>query len=258
MPSAIALAGLDAATESNFSPKPSITNVISVMDEGFLPGYYSKLVAEHAIDNIESYRYQLGKFGRDIAVGALKAIPNRPNPASAIGDEVHNAIDRMFAEGEVTPDDELSTTTARQMFRQWRHFYETEKPEVVATEYTVWSYKHGYAGTGDLLVKWRGQLWIWDTKTGNRVYPKTAMQCVALAKADVILAPSGEEVPMPEVERLGVLHVRPRSVRLYDLLHPEEAFAAFLGLKSAFDWRRFSKESTIPQRPLAEAQLKAS
>lgn len=240
-----------------WQPNPSITNIIGMMDEGFLPGFYAKLVATHAVENFESIRFMAEKFGPQTAIGALKAIPTRPHPAAAIGDEVHDAIDKMAC-GTIAADAEFSTLTARQMFRQWRYFYETERPEILASEYTVWSYTHGYAGSGDLLWKWRDAVWIIDTKTGNRVYPKVAMQCAALARADVIVSDDGHESPMPKTDKLGVMHVRPRSVKVYELQHAEQAFSAFLGLKAAFDWRRAWKESSIPEQPVAATEQRAS
>lgn len=256
-PSAIGLIGVEPGSEGPYAPKPSVTNIIRIMDEGFLPNHYAKLVAEHAVNNLDAIRYSVEKFGPDIAVGSLKAVPSRPNPAAAIGDEVHDAIDD-YVHGTIRDPALFSTTTARQMFAQFKNFMEVEKPEVLASEFTIWSYKHGYAGTGDLLWKWRDLVWLVDSKTGNRCYPKVAMQCGALAMGCVILDASGNELPMPHTDKLGAFHIRPRSAKLYELQHPNEAFAAFLGLKTVFDWMRFFKESTIPDVPLVRTELRAA
>lgn len=255
MTSTIGMLGQDPKGEGPYTPRPSITNILSVMDEGFLPGHYAKLVAEHAVQNFGSIKFMAEKFGTQTAVNALKAIPSRPNPAAAIGDEVHEAID-LLTYGTITT--EFATTTARQMFAQYRHFLSEEKPEILASEFTVWSYKHGYAGTGDQLVRWRDGVWVWDTKTGRSCYPKVGMQCAAMANADVMLDAQGNEHPIPKVDKIGVLHVRPRSVKLYELQHPNEAFQAFLGLKACFDWRRFHKDSTIPETPAVRTEFRAA
>lgn len=232
------------------APKPSVTNVIKVMDEGFLPGYHAKLVAEHAVSHLDAIRDTVAKFGDAVAIGALKAVPSQPHPAGPIGDEVHAAIDK-FHEGEPIP--ELTTITARRMFARYLGFVAEHKPEVIRTEFTCWSYKYGYAGTGDLLWRFRGGIWIVDTKTGARVYPKVAMQNAALANADVIITADGDEIPMVQVDKIGCLHVRPMSARLYELQHADMAFAAFLGLKTVFDWMRYHKELTVPEVPILEA-----
>lgn len=225
------------------------------MDEGFLPGFYAKLVAIHAVENLDSVKATISKFGPDVAIGQLKAVPSQPHPNAAIGDEVHDAID-AWVHGREIP--ELTTVTAKHMFEQWLHFMEKESPEIVATEFTVWSYKYGYAGTGDLLWKYQDALWLVDTKTGQNIWPKVAMQCTALAKADVILDGDGTERPMPKVSRYGGMHIRPRSAKLYELQYADEAFEAFLALKTAFDWTRFYRDSTLPQEPLAITQFKAA
>lgn len=255
MTTTIGLAGQDSEGEGPYTPRPSVTNIISVMDKGFLPRLYAKMVAEHAVQNLDAIRYQVQTFGPQIAIGALKAVPSKPNPAAAIGDEVHNAID-LLARGEIVS--EFATTTARQMFAQYRHFIAEEQPQIIASEFTVWSYTYGYAGTGDLLWKWRDWLWVVDNKTGNRCYPEVAMQTVALSEADVILDDQGNERPMPKADKIGVLHVRPRSVRLYELQNPAEAFKAFLGLKAAFDWRRFYSGSTVPETPVSKTEFRLS
>lgn len=256
MTTAIGMAGQDPKGEGPYTPRPSITNILSVMDEGFLPEYYAKLVAEHAVQNFGSIRFMAEKFGVQTAVNALKAIPSRPNPAAAIGDEVHAAIDVLHTTDVITT--EFATTTARQMFAQYRHFVSEERPVILASEFTVWSYDHGYAGTGDLLWAWRDCVWVIDTKTGTRCYPKVGMQCAALANGDVILDDQGNEHPVPRAGKLGVLHIRPRSCKLYELQHVDEAFQAFLGLKACFDWRRFCKDSTIPEAPVSRTEFRAA
>lgn len=239
-----------AMGDGPYAPRPSITNIIRMMDEGFLPGHYAKLVAEHAVDNFGQIQFTATRFGRDMAVGQLKAVPNRPHPNTVIGDEVHAAIDLLHREGVITED--FTSSTSRQMFDRYRDFLDRHQPRVLRSEYTVWSYAHGYAGTGDLLWELGDALWIVDTKTGVRPYPKVAMQNAALANADVILEPNGTEVAMHEAHKLGVLHLRPRSCRLYELEHVNAAWEAFLALKVAFDWMRFHKPLTIPSSPAYE------
>lgn len=229
-----------------YSPNPSITNIIGMLDKAFLPRFFAKLVAEYAVDNLDSIRYQYDKFGRDVAVGALKSVPNRPSPAAAIGDEVHAAIDAHVA---LRPVEELSTQTARAMYAQFLHFAQETEIEFLRSEFTVWSYEHGYAGTGDLLAKTPEGIWVIDTKTGNQVYPEVAMQTAAIANADVILNEDGTESPMLASDFLGVLHVRPRSVKLWRLDRESEAFESFLACKRLFDWRRYDAPKVFGKFP---------
>jgi hypothetical protein len=229
-----------------YQPRPSITNIIKMVDSDFLPGYYAKLVAEYAVENTEQISGVARRFGSPVAVGVLKAVVNKPHAAAAVGDEVHAAID-AWRKGTDIP--ELSTSTARGMFKQFLAFMDKHKPEIIASEYTVWSYKHGYAGSGDLLWMLDGKTWAVDTKTGTALHPKVALQLAAAAKADVMLLDDGTEVEMPRVDVLGGFHVRPRSAKLYTLGYPGEAFKAFLGALAVFNWQRFSKPDTVPAEP---------
>ena len=231
--------------ETPYSPKPSITNIMKMLDEAFLPGYHSKLVAEYAVDNIDQLADWLHEHpdGRQTLISELKAVPLEPHPNAAIGDEVHNAIDRDIKGEETGPP--LSTITAKRMFAQWLHFKAVRKPRIIQSEFTVWSYEYGYAGTGDLLWEDEDGVWIVDTKTGNRIYPKVAMQTAAAQHADVILDGDGNEHSMVKAGNLGVLHIRPMSAKLYKIEHADEAWGAFLACKRLFDWTRYCKESSI-------------
>lgn len=220
-----------------YAPKPSITNIIGMMNKSFLPPFYAKLVAEYAIDNLDSLAGTVKRFGPAVAVGMLKAVPNQPNPATQVGNEVHAAIDR-HSQG-LEPEVPFSTITAARMFAQYCYFVTQYPMEVVRSEYTVWSYEYGFAGTGDLLVETNFGLAIWDAKTGNNAWPEVALQTSAIAHADVILDAQGNELPMPVAALQGVLHVRPMSVKLHRLERTNEAFETFLACKRIFDWKRF-------------------
>lgn len=229
-------------SQTRTAPNPSITNIIGMLDKAFLPPYYAKLVAEHAIANLDNLARTVAKFGPDVAIGTLKAIPSQPNPASAVGDEVHSAIE-AHSKGLEIP--ELTTITATRMFAQYEHFLTKYPMRIVRSEFTVWSYEHGYAGTGDLMWETDDGLCIVDAKSGKEPHPEVAMQNSAIQRADVILDADGVEHPMPQAKKLYVLHVRPMSVKLHELDHLDEAYKAFLACKQLFDWKRFYYDSTI-------------
>lgn len=238
--------GYDVSTvpDGPHSPNPSITNIIGMMNEDFLPTYYAKLVAEYAISHMDALKFASERFGEQVAIGTLKAVPSQPHPNAAIGDEVHNAIDALIKNEPPTP---LTTVTAVRMFAQFVNFLEVRRPRILYSEYTVWSYKHGFAGTGDLMWEDDEGVWFVDTKTGNNIYPKVALQTSAAVNADVLINADGSESPIPRGTVQGVLHVRPMSVKLHKLQHTDEAWEAFLACKVLFDWRRFCKETTVAE-----------
>lgn len=224
---------------------------MKLLDEGFLPGLYAKKVAEYAIDNLDSLGYWAEKFGRSVAVGNLKAIPDRPHPNSAIGDEVHDAVE-LWLTGRNPPEPDFQTITAKRMFHSFQGFVTHCRPVTIRSECTVWSYKHGYAGTADLLwdIEELGGLGMVDMKTGQRIWPKTGMQIAALSNADTLIAVDGSESTMPEIKWQGILHVRPMSTKLYVIQHVEANFRAFLACLELFNWTRKQKDSIIPAAPV--------
>lgn len=239
--------------EGPYHPKPSITNIIGMIDKKFLPPYYARLVAEYAVEHLDSIAYQVDKFGTKVAAGSLKNVVNAPNKNAAIGDEIHDAIDQfcngqdpLTAEGE----NRLSSLTALRMYEQWLYFAANYPMKIVRSEFTVWSYKHGYAGTGDLMIETADGLGIVDTKSGNNVYPEVALQTSSLSRADVILDANGTESPMPKIDWQGVMHIRPRSIKLYRLDRTDEAFDTFLAAKRIFDWKRFDAPRVMATMPV--------
>jgi hypothetical protein len=220
---------------------------MKMLDEGFLPGFYSKLVAEYAVKNLDSLADTVTKFGEPTAIGTLKAVPNRQHPNGPIGDNAHAAID-AFTQGTTIPS--FDTVTAAHMFESYQGFVDLYRPKVLRSEFTVWSYRHGYAGTGDLLWDLPGLgLGVVDVKTGMRIWPKVGMQTAALSEAEIVLDRDGTEQPMPDVDWQGVLHVRPKSVKLYVIQRIDENFSAFLACLELFTWTRNAKDSVLKNYP---------
>lgn len=241
----------DLSYEGQYRPNPSVTNVMKVLDEGFLPGLYAKKVAEYVVSNLDVVAHNLSTFGSQVTVGTLKAIPDQPHPNSAIGDEVHDAVE-LWLTGRNPPEPEFATITAKRMFHSFQGFVTAHCPITVRSECTVWSYQHGYAGTADLLwdIPSLGGLGMVDMKTGARIWSKTGMQTAALANADTLIAVDGSETKMPEIKWQGILHVRPMSTKLYVLDHVEQNFRAFLACLTLFNWTRLHKGSVIPATPV--------
>ena len=218
-----------------------------MLDEGFLPGFYSKLVAEYAVKHLDELAYTVSTFDEATAIGQLKAVPNRQHPNGPIGDNAHDAID-AFTQGTELPP--FNTVTAAHMFESYQGFVALHRPTVLRSEFTVWSYDHGYAGTGDLLWDLPGLgTGVVDVKTGNRIWPKVGMQTAALSCAEIVLDRDGTENEMPFIDWQGVLHVRPRSAKLYVIQHTGENFGAFLACLRLFNWTRFHKDEVLKNYP---------
>jgi hypothetical protein len=88
------------------------------------------------------------------------------------------------------------------------------EPEVLHSEATVYSRKHGYAGTADLIVKMRigksTRHAVVDFKTSPRIYDETGLQLCAYSRADFVGHNDGTEEPLPDDIRDGIA-VRPTA-----------------------------------------------
>jgi hypothetical protein len=114
-------------------------------------------------------------------------------------------------------------------------------PTPLATELTVCSTRHIYAGTVDLIV----ELWVGgrritaviDVKTGANIDAEMAAQLAAYRRADQVWLPLGEKAPMPECEAAFVLHLRPEGYRMLPVDTDGRAFAAFLRMLELWHWK---------------------
>jgi hypothetical protein len=88
----------------------------------------------------------------------------------------------------------------------------------------------------DWIATIGGRLTLGDTKTGKGVYPEVALQLVALARAEFIITRDGEELPLPAVDLLGVLHLRPRSWALLPVTPGDASWRAFLAARELTSW----------------------
>lgn len=92
--------------------------------------------------------------------------------------------------------------------QSFRHFLDDFKPEILASEATVYSPAESYAGTLDLIAGIGGRRILIDYKTGKDIYPDVALQLAAYAHAELVLLPDGTSEPMVPVDGAAALHLR--------------------------------------------------
>jgi hypothetical protein len=219
----------------NSKTVPSITNIKSKKHVE-LKHWAARKCADYAADRREVLATLERQEAYDLVKGALYA--REENSPAEIGDQVHKWVEH-FVKGGNAPEVDCedwgtATSTARGMWKQFRHFHDTAQPEYTLSEFTVWSDTHDYAGTGDLGLKYKGRHILVDTKTGKAVYPDVAMQLAALAFADYIVGENGDQQEIPKFDAYGILHLRPRSATLVPVFHIDDWFRAFLGLRELF------------------------
>jgi hypothetical protein len=109
------------------------------------------------------------------------------NKAAGEGTQVHNAVEAFLNGEEITWIDEYGNAKYNldvwRMILRFAEFWNTHKPELVATEYHLFSDEHEYAGTADFIVRFQGSLWLMDLKTSNSLHTSYDLQLAAYATA---------------------------------------------------------------------------
>lgn len=208
---------------------PSVTTVIGIIDKPALPRWAAKAAAEYAAKAWDT----LTALDPDERVTLIKGAPwKESGKAADLGTAVHDAIDRWCRDepsGDWAPGVEP-------FMEQFALFLADRDPQFTHNEVTVWNRTHGYAGTLDFIATINGLVTLGDVKSGKGVYPEVALQLTALAQAEFILTDDGEELPMPAVDILAALHLRPRSWSLIPVTSTEASWQAFLAAKRVSEW----------------------
>ena len=124
------------------------------------------------------------------------------------GTQVHEAAEALVKGDEVSWMDDYGNAKYSQivweMILKFHNFWSTHKPELISTEDFVWSDKHKYAGTADLVVKMYDQTWLLDIKTSNSIHKSYDLQLASYAKAL-------EESKGIKIDRTGIIWLKAQS-----------------------------------------------
>ncbi len=115
------------------------------------------------------------------------------------------------------------------------HWLETNKVEVLRSEFPCFSREFGFACTCDALISVDGEIWLIDAKTRSKVQPtrRDALQLVGQATTEFTLAEGSlEEKTLSDlwpIVRIGSLQVAPDRVVLRELAKDERLSKAWAG-----------------------------
>ena len=127
------------------------------------------------------------------------------NKAAGEGTQVHNAVEAFLNGEEINWLDEYGNAKYNldvwRMIMRFADFWNTHKPELVATEYHLFSDEHEFAGTADLVVRFMDNLWLLDLKTSNSLHTSYDLQLAAYATA-------WNETHNEKVTHTGILWVK--------------------------------------------------
>ena len=125
--------------------------------------------------------------------------------AASEGTQVHNAIEDFLNGNEIIWIDEYGVAKYSlevwKMILKFADFWNTHKPELIATEYHLFSDNHEFAGTTDLIIRLNNQVWLIDNKTSNSLHTSHELQLAAYAVA-------WNETHNTLIERTGILWLK--------------------------------------------------
>jgi len=107
--------------------------------------------------------------------------------AAGEGTQVHNAIEKFLNGEELSWIDENGNAKYNldvwRMILRFADFWNTNQPELISTEYHLFSDEFEYAGTADIICRIAGKLYLLDIKTSNSVHSSYNLQLAAYANA---------------------------------------------------------------------------
>lgn len=149
--------------------------------------------------------------------------------AAKRGTEIHRYAELLVMGETVEVPDELVGYV-----ESYARFLDAFKVEPVHVEFGCASYRHGYAGTGDLIAdlviprvgKKRLLIDLKSTKSG--IFGDAALQLAAYRYADVLLDGGDGEAEMPEVDDCAGVHIRGDAADLVPVTTSPDVHRAFL------------------------------
>jgi hypothetical protein len=233
---------------------PSVTTIIGNVLRPYLQKWAADQVAKYAVQNADIF---LGLIHRGDPEGAQRWLAGaalaRSGAAMKRGSAIHAAAE-AYANGLDLPKDPDIAPYVRQFERWVEEFDPAYRAEEI--EFTVFSRKHGYAGTADAIVDIDGQRFLVDYKSadaGKTPYADVALQLSAYRYADFI-GRDHRELPMPQVDRTAVLHITPERYLFVPVDTGDGVFQVFRAC--AFIYQRWLEEMSkqvmgAPMQPVA-------
>jgi hypothetical protein len=210
--------------------------VTTALGEGFpkpaLVGWAANTTRDYAVDHWD----ELAKLGPAERVKRLgRARFEDRDPAGDAGRKVHTLAERLAAGDEVEVPESLVGHVD-----SYLRFVDEWSPVESLVEAVVINRRFVYMGTLDLVTELAdGRLWLLDLKTARSgVFAENALQLAAYRNAESYLVGSSlDELPMPAVDRCGVVWLRADGYDLVPVEAGAEEFRIFLYALGIARWR---------------------
>lgn len=208
---------------------PGVTTVLnSGCPKPALINWAARTTVDYAID----YWDELNDLPISERIKRLnRARSDQNNAAKLRGTRVHTLGERVaLGETVEVPDDLVDHVEA------YAAFLDAWDVQPIVTEAVVVSYRHGYAGTLDLIADMRHPTepgrrctCLLDLKTSESgVFRESVLQLAAYRYATHYLDPDGVEHPMLPVDLCAVVHVRADGAHFVPVVVGDEQHRQFL------------------------------
>jgi hypothetical protein len=213
---------------------PSVTGILGCLDKPAIPKWAAETVARYVTENSDAIE-TLRTLGETGMIAALKEIPwKKRDDAGARGTTLHAYAEALLNGEEVDVDDDLVPVVENAL-----RFMDDWQIEPLITEAAVASRTHQYAGTLDLIARYKRPdtghegIGILDWKSAKTIYPETSMQLAAYAYAE-FYGLAGDEHPLPKCDAAFGVHIRPDAYDVHPMEFGDNVFAEFLVIRETF------------------------
>jgi hypothetical protein len=174
------------------------------------------------------------------AIDDIKGAPWRDRDAAANkGTAVHDWAEKIALDPayEAHVPEEIKGHV-----EQFRRFVDDLDVQFEATEFSVYSRTHGYAGTGDFIARFGARpdlgLVLGDYKTNRSgIFGDIALQLSALRFADFIGLPNNEEIEIPKIDTCVGVHITADQYKVIPVQVDEYIFQYFLRAMDIAKWQ---------------------
>jgi len=169
-----------------------VTTIIGVLDKPALIGWASNMAVDSVIKGASYKRKEnIYEVTKDVLEDSRKAWCRKRDSAGDIGTEVQNMIE-LYAKAKILGNKFEATHKDEQVQKMYEKFVEWAEENSVKfllSEQKLYSEKHWYAGTVDLVIEIKGKKYIADIKTAKDIYNTNYIQ---MAGYDICLEELGK------------------------------------------------------------------
>lgn len=219
-------------------PVPGVTTVCGMKNKPALVPWAAKTCGDWLEANYERVRAVASevkadekKMIADLSKEMKAAHRNLTKKAADSGTIAHQWIERFIKGVDEAPPEDEAAQKAVGAFMKW---WESHHVNVLASETIVFSRKHWYAGTMDLLAEIDGVLTLADFKTSSNIYADMAIQLGAYRLA-------WEEMGNPVPQEKLIINIQKNGnlqTAKFNNHGPDER--AFLSCLEIYRWNRYT------------------